>query len=197
MTIELPEIDPARSALLAMDYQAAILASFPGGPQPLLTRVADAIAIARRQKMHVAYVRVAFDDADLQAMPLRNKMASRVKSAGLNLHNDAPGTAICGEVAPQPGDIIVRKTRVGAFSTTDLDRQLRERAITTLLLAGVSTSGVVLSTVRDAADRDYQIVVLSDACADPQPEVHAFLIEHVFPRQADVMTTADLRQRWP
>jgi nicotinamidase-related amidase len=96
-------------------------------------------------------------------------------------------------VAPEPGDITVRKTRVGAFSTTDLDQQLRDRGITTLILAGISTSGVVLSTVRDAADRDYQILVLADACADPVPGVHEFLTEKIFPRQASVITSAELK----
>jgi nicotinamidase-related amidase len=95
-------------------------------------------------------------------------------------------------VAPQHGDIIVRKTRVGAFSTTDLARQLADRGIDTLILAGISTSGVVLSTVRDASDRDYALYVLSDATADRDESVHACLIEQVFPRQADVITVSEL-----
>ena len=81
---------------------------------------------------------------------------------------------------------------MGAFSTTDLDQQLRERGVDTLLLAGLSTSGVVLSTVRDAHDRDYQVFVLSDLTGDPDPEVHEFLTGRIFPRQARVITTADL-----
>jgi nicotinamidase-related amidase len=60
-------------------------------------------------------------------------------------------------VPPQPGDLVVRKTRVGAVSTADLDRQLRDRGIDTLVLAGISTSGVVLSTLIEAADRDYRL----------------------------------------
>ena len=86
----------------------------------------------------------------------------------------------------------MRKVRVGAFSTTDLDEQLRERGIDTIVLAGISTSGVTLSTVRDGADRDYRVLVLSDATADPDREVHAFLTERIFPRQAHVLTTEEL-----
>jgi len=85
----------------------------------------------------------------------------------------------------------VRKTRVGAFSTTDLDAQLKARSVTTLILTGISTSGVVLSTVRDAADRDYRLFVVADATADPQPDVHAMLIDKVFPGQAQVIEVAD------
>lgn len=95
-------------------------------------------------------------------------------------------------MAPHSGDIVVRKTRVGAFSTTDLDARLRDDNIDTLILAGISTSGVVLSTVRDASDRDYRMLVLADATADREPDVHAFLIERIFPHQAEVITTAQL-----
>jgi nicotinamidase-related amidase len=67
---------------------------------------------------------------------------------------------------------------------------LRGAGADTLVLAGIATSGVVLSTLRQAADLDYGLTVLSDACADPDPEVHRVLIEKVFPKQAQV-TTAD------
>jgi nicotinamidase-related amidase len=60
------------------------------------------------------------------------------------MHHEDPTTAIHDQLAPQPGDIEVRKTRVGAMSTTDLDQQLRDRGIITLVLAGISTNGVVL-----------------------------------------------------
>ena len=86
----------------------------------------------------------------------------------------------------------MRKTRVGAFSTTDLEQQLRDRGIDTLILSGISTCGVVLSTGRDASDRDYRLFVLADATADRDPDVHDFLIEKAFPRQADVITLGEL-----
>ena len=67
---------------------------------------------------------------------------------------------------------------------------LRGAEADTLVLAGISTSGVVLSTLRQAADLDYRLTVLADACADTDPEVHRVLTEKVFPRQA-LVTTAD------
>jgi nicotinamidase-related amidase len=110
------------------------------------------------------------------------------------LRNDTPETRIDERIEPQAGDIVVRKVRVGAFSTTDLNEQLRERGIDTLILAGVSTSGVVLSTIRDAADRDYRIYVLADACADIDSEVHEVLMGKVFARQAFVIAVSELAQ---
>jgi nicotinamidase-related amidase len=62
--------------------------------------------------------------------------------------------------------------------------------IDTLLLSGIATSGVVLSTLLDAADRDYRLFVLADCCADVDPLVHQVLTERVFPRQADVITAS-------
>ncbi|MGO9889225.1 MAG: cysteine hydrolase family protein [Solirubrobacteraceae bacterium] len=191
MTEPLPPIDPRRAALLVMDYQNGIV-DMLGEPEELLSLAADAIAIVRRAGGHVGYVRVAFEDADLESIPPTSRMGQRVGSSPNAFRNESPNTAVHDRVAPEPGDIIVRKVRVGAFSTTDLDAQLREREIDTLILAGISTSGVVLSTVRDAHDRDYRVVVLADATADPQPDVHAFLIERIFPRQADVITVAEL-----
>jgi hypothetical protein len=85
-----------------------------------------------------------------------------------------------------------RKTRFGAFSTTDLYATLHGQGIDTLVVAGLSTSGVVLSTLRDAADEDYRLFVLADATADPDPEVHRVLVEKVFPHQADVIETEEL-----
>lgn len=80
--------------------------------------------------------------------------------------------------------------RISAFTGSDLEVVLRSRNITDLVLAGISTSGVVLSTVRQAADRDYRLTVLSTACADADREVHRVLVEKVFPRQAAVLTVA-------
>ena len=70
--------------------------------------------------------------------------------------------------------------------------QLRARGIDTLVLAGVHTSGVVLSTVRHAGDLDYRLVVVPDCCADPDVELHAMLLDLVIPKQAVVVTLAEL-----
>ena len=119
----IPTIDPARTALLVMDYQAAILAAVPEA-DALLTRVAAAISIARSRGVQIGYVRVALDDADYDAVPQTNK-GFAAAAAGRRMHVETPETAIHDAVAPQPGDLVVRKTRVGAFSTTDLHEQLR------------------------------------------------------------------------
>ncbi len=94
------------------------------------------------------------------------------------------------DVAPGPDDIVVTKRRVSAFAGSDLDVVLRAKGIDHLVLTGIATSGVVLSTLRQAADLDFTLTVLSDGCLDNDPEVHGVLMEKVFPRQAEVTTVA-------
>lgn len=188
-------LDPGRTALLVMDYQVGIVGRVQDAGA-LLDRAATAVAAARRARMAVGYVRVALTEDDYARVPASNPTFAAAAAARM-MHADDPDTQIDARVAPVDGDIVVRKVRVGPFSTTDLDRQLRDRAIDTIVLAGISTSGVVLSTVRYAADVDYRILVVEDLCADTDPEVHRVLIEKVFPRQAEVVTLAELLELLP
>ncbi|MGY0058736.1 cysteine hydrolase [Streptomyces sp. LZ34] len=189
-----PALDPAHTALLVMDYQPAILAVLPedADREALLGRVEGAIADVRAGGGTIAYVRVGFTEADWDAIPATNKSFAPVAQHRLMRHED-PAVAIHERLAPQEGDIMVRKIRYGGLSTTDLDQRLRERVIDTLVVSGITTSGVVLSTVIDAADRDYQLYVLSDGVADPDTEVHDLLLRQVFPTRAHIIDTAELR----
>jgi len=187
------ELDPKRTALLVMDYQQGILDRIDDA-DALAARARQAIDTLRGAGATIAYVRVAFTAEDLEAMPDGAPMA-RVKAMPPgSMDADAAATQIDGRVAPQEGDIVVRKTRVGAFGTTDLDERLRARGIDTLVLAGISTSGVVISTLVEAHDRDYRLFVLTDATADPDSELHASLIGGFFPKRAEMIEVADLER---
>ena len=187
---DVPQIDPSGTALLLMDFQPAVLAVV-GEPEALLARAATALAWARSNKVQVCYVRVAFTEEDFAAVPAHSKAFAAVAQHKF-LAADSPEAQIHESLEVRPEDIVVRKTRFGAFSTTDLYASLHKQGIDTLVLAGISTAGVVLSSLRHAADEDYRIYVLADATADPDPEVHRVLTEKVFPHQADVLQTADL-----
>jgi nicotinamidase-related amidase len=85
-------------------------------------------------------------------------------------------------VAPLGDEPVLGKTSIGAFATTPLDELLQERGIGQIIVAGVATSGTVLSTSRWAFDIGYKIIVCADACSDPDPAVHAALTDDkVFP----------------
>jgi nicotinamidase-related amidase len=159
-------------------------------PEQLLAGARQAIDLIRSHGGTIGYVRVGFADASEIAGP----MGKRVGGAAAleHFHADHANTQIHADIAPEPGDIVVRKNRVGPFGSTDLHEQLQARGIDTLVLAGISTSGVVLSTVRDAYDRDYRLIVLADLCADPDAEVHEVLTGKVFPGQAEVISAAEL-----
>ena len=90
---------------------------------------------------------------------------------------------------------MVVKKRVSAFSGSDLEVLLRSLDVTHLVLTGIATSGVVLSTLREAADKDYRLTVLADGCLDADEEVHRVLIEKVFPRQAEVVSVDEWASR--
>ncbi|HEY3775973.1 MAG TPA: cysteine hydrolase [Solirubrobacteraceae bacterium] len=184
------EIDPARTALLVMDYQNGIMGRVSDGAA-LLAAARETIDLVRGQGGQIGYVRVGFADGEAPTGTMGSRIGA--EAARTTFHADAPATQVHDEVAPQNGDIVVRKTRVGPFLTTDLDAQLRSRGVDTLLLAGISTSGVVLSTVRDGHDRDYRLIVISDLCADPEPDIHEFLVGRIFPRQAEVIDRAELQ----
>ncbi len=175
-----------------MDFQNGIVPIAPDS-DALVERVKDTIAEVRAAGGTIGYVRVAFTEDDWSAVPDTNKSFSAVAAAKM-LHHEDDATQLDARIAPEEGDIVVRKIRYGSGSTTDLHERLGDRGIDTLVLAGISTSGVVLSTVIDAADRDYRVLVLSDGVADPDAETHRVLVEKVFPSRAHVIDTTALRQ---
>jgi nicotinamidase-related amidase len=181
-------VDHGRTSVLVMDYQNDIVNMLPEKVQaPLLDRAATILKGAREAHLPVIYVVVRFRNG-YPEVNRQNKRFNALKDSG-RLKEGTPGAEIHIRVSPQPGDIVVTKRRVGAFSTTDLESILRANNISTLVMFGISTSGVVLSTVRWAADMDYQMIVVSDACADFDDEVHRVLTEKVFPGQATVLST--------
>jgi nicotinamidase-related amidase len=179
----------ANQALLIMDVQNSIVERYGDSSGALLNELAAAVAAARKAGVPVIYVRVAFRDGAPEISP-RNRIFSRLADAG-GMGETDPSTQVHPAVAPQPDDIVVTKKRVSAFAGSDLEMVLRSRGVDSLVLTGIATSGVVLSTLRQAADLDYELTVLRDGCADADPEVHSVLLDKVFPRQATVTTTAE------
>lgn len=179
--------NPSTTAVLLMDLQPGILERVPDS-DAFLAGLSRAREAARAAGLTVGYVRVGVTAEEAASAPA----ASRFAGAAERLNADAPHTQIDPRIAPADGEIVVRKKRVGAFSTTDLQEQLAARGIDTLVLTGVATSGVVLSTVRDATDRDYRLVVLEDGCWDGDPEVHRVLTEKVFARGGVTVTSIDV-----
>lgn len=176
------------TALLVMDFQVAVVGRFTGS-DPVVAAAVTGVAAARGHGVPVVFVRVGFRDGYPEVSP-RNRAFSTL-SERADMGEDEPGTQVIGELEPLPDETVVVKRRVSAFTGSDLEVVLRAADVDHLVLSGIATSGVVLSTLREAADRDYRLTVLSDACLDGDPEVHRVLNQKVFPRQADVVTVDD------
>lgn len=180
-------------ALLVMDMQVGIVTRY-AQVGDLLTTISTAITAARAASIPVIYVAVAFRPGYPEISP-RNKSFSAVKQQQSSLSAPMITPEIHPAIAPLPTDIVVTKRRVSAFSGSDLEVVLRAQGISHLVLCGIATSGVVLSTLREAADKDYQLTVLADCCVDNDEEVQRVLLTKVFPRQADVVQASAWRTK--
>jgi nicotinamidase-related amidase len=175
---------PDRSALLVMDVQPGVIERTPD-PAAYLARVSEAVRVARDRAVLVIHVVVGFRPG-MPEVSVRNQAFSVAKQQRpAFLSNPRPA------LTPEDSDVVVVKRRVSAFTGSDLEVVLRAGEIDHLVLCGIATSGVVLSTLREAADKDYRCTVLADLCADTDADVHAVLIGKVFPRQARVIHAAD------
>lgn len=172
---------------MVMDVQRGVLARFADN-RDYLRRLRGAIDKARQHGVAVTYVVVGFRPGHPEVSP-RNLSFSAIASSGGFCAND-PASQIHPDVEPQPGDVVVTKRRVSAFAGSDLDMVLRAGEFDHMVLTGVATSGVVLSTLRQAADLDFRLTVIADCCLDADAEVHRVLTEKIFPRQAEVLTAA-------
>ncbi len=172
-----------RTALLVMDVQRGIVERF--ADDEYLEGLSQAIAAGRAGGMPVLFVRVGFRPGWPEVSDHNQSFRTiRERTGGPELDDVHPGLGL------QPDDVVITKKRVSAFTGSDLEVILRAQNIRHLVLAGIATSGVVLSTLREAADRDYTLTVLEDGCRDADPEVHRVLMEKVFVRQAHVIPIA-------
>ncbi len=176
-----------RSVLIVMDFQHGVVERL--GSDSVVDAANRAIIAARAAGVPVMFVRVAFRPGYPEIAESNVTFSGAASSAGDSLHQDHPATQVHAALEPAEDEPIIVKRRVSAFAGSDLDVLLRGAAADSIVLAGIATSGVVLSTLRQAADLDYRITVLSDACADGDLEVHRILMEKVFPRQAVVCST--------
>jgi nicotinamidase-related amidase len=183
-------IDPARTAVLSMDCQAGIVSIYTReGKDAFLVRVASVLKHARAAGMTVIHIQVGFR-AGLPEISSRNALFGAIKSS--EQHQQLfrePHGMIPATIAPQGDEIVITKHRISAFAGTDLAMILRANDIETLVLYGISTSGVVLSTLIEAADADYRLAVIGDCCADLDSALHDCLIQRFFPTRGSVFSS--------
>jgi nicotinamidase-related amidase len=175
-------LDPKVTALLVIDLQVDFLSSDgyfarkgydPAPLRAILPTVNALIDTARAAGCLILHTRQGYR-ADMADMTPYERW--RRKRAGLEgtrvLLRSSPGFEIVPEITVHAADVIVDKTANGAFTHTDLDHVLRARGITHLLFSGCTTDVCVSTTMREAADRNYQCLLIEDACASGDQYAH-------------------------
>lgn len=180
----------SKTALLVMDMQAGLLAGFSGSER-LIANNKKAIDYARQNNIPVIFVSVGFRPTFVEISgtnkgfsAAKDRFASVDMNAFIRIHPD---------LGRRDDETWVIKRRVSAFTGSDLEVVLRSGNICHIVLTGIATSGVVLSTLREASDKDYEITVLADCCGDGDEEVQHVLTTKVFPRQAEVINVDEWR----
>jgi nicotinamidase-related amidase len=182
-------LDPRSTALVLIDLQNGILA-LDTRPRPSSEVLAAGRSLAGRFRVAgspVVLVRVAFAPDYADAPPGLTDVPSNRPKGGL----PAEWSRLADGLAA-PSDLLVVKHQWGAFHGTDLDLQLRRRGIDTIVIGGIATNFGVESTVRQAWEFGYHVVVVEDACAAISTELHTIAVRTILPRIARVALAADL-----
>ncbi|KAH8657811.1 isochorismatase family protein [Xylariales sp. PMI_506] len=182
----------SRTAFITLDIQNGVVDRLGTviDTTSYLSSLSTTLAAARKAGLPVIHVTAKFREGYADASP-RNMTTLRLnKQSRVYLESDAT-SQLSPALDVADTDLTVVKRRVSAFHATDLDLLLRSQGVETIVLTGLITSGAVLSTVRQGADMDYQVVVLEDLCADLNPEVHKLLVTSVFNRQGQVLKSEE------
>ncbi len=182
-------IDPAQTAVIVVDMENDFVAKGGmfdragadiSGAQKAIAPTAKVVAAARQARLKIIYLKMGYraDLSDLGAPDSVNRTRHLKFGVGQKirapdgresriLSRDTWDTDIVPELKPQDSDIVIYKTRFSGFYQTDLDATMRKFGIKYLIVAGVTTSICVESTVRDAMFRDYLCVLLRDCMSEP------------------------------
>lgn len=169
------------SALIVVDLQKGIVAMPVAHPVEAIVQRAGALADAfRRHGLPVVLVNVA------------GGAPGRAEQSRVRGELPADWAELVPELHRQPGDHLVTKRTWGAFSHTDLEAWLRSRAVTQVVLAGVSTSVGVESTARHAHELGFNVTLATDAMTDMSIDSHNHSLTRIFPRLGETGSSAQI-----
>jgi nicotinamidase-related amidase len=207
-------LDPERLALVIVDMQyldaspdegfgAAMEVIEPGSMAffnernegqvvPGITRLVEGF---RARGLPIVYVLVGSDYRDLRDLPARHRRWIRTieEASGVEdiLWSGNPAYRVREEFRPHSEDTIVKKTAFGAFTSSTMDETLRSMQIDQLLVTGIATNCCVSTTIRDAADIGYSVVVVEECTADYDRVTHETAMKGLYFNFARVVMTVD------
>ena len=192
-------IDPARTAVFAIDFQrdfcatdgfSAKVGSDMSTMEPAIDAALDVIQAGRKAGLKLVFMRVITREETDPAV-LKRLMDRRGRSGGQGLCRAGTPGADYYRVKPEPGDIEIEKIRFDSFIETDLDEQLRANGIDTLIVTGVSTSHCVYATCRDATDC-FRVIVPREAVGERCELMHEVFLHDIDIDLGDVVPLADV-----
>ncbi|WP_228934141.1 cysteine hydrolase family protein [Paraburkholderia saeva] len=183
--VPIPAIVPAQSALLVMHYQTDVLKLFPSVAPTLLASTRKLCDAARARSIEVYFAQIRFSPGYPEVSPL-NKNGQGIKQLGLFV-NDRISPAL----GQQAGEPLIIAHRASVFFGTDLEARLAAKGIDTLLMAGIASTGVVLSSIAYASDADFRLFTVKDCCYDPDQVVHDHLFSTAFDSRTTVLSLSD------
>ena len=201
--------DPAHLALIVIDMQRDFIE--PGGfgatlgndvslLKRIVPRVARLLEVFRAAQLPIIHTRECHKP-DLSDCPPakrdRGKPSLRIGDPGPMgriLIAGEPGADIVAELAAKPGEVVLDKPGKGAFYATPLSALLAERAVTQLVIAGVTTEVCVQTTMREANDRGFECLLAEDATESYFPEFKKATLEMIRAQGAIVGWTATVDQ---
>jgi nicotinamidase-related amidase len=176
------------TVLLLLDIQAGVV-ELLDQTKPYLDRVAATVASARKANIKIIHVKTGFRPGYPENNP-NNSSISAVAERGRYIEGD-PSVELHSAIIPTDKEVVLTKRRVSAFFSTELDLLLRCANAKNLVVAGLVTSGAVLSTVCQALDLDYRVTVLENCCMDRDDEIHRVLMEKYYARKTKVVSAEE------
>jgi nicotinamidase-related amidase len=174
-------LDPD-TALIVIDLQKGIVeGNFIHPIGEIVERTRELIDVFRAKQLPVVLVNVA------GRAPGRTEQGSRS-----NASFSEGWTDLLPQLDQQASDLAVTKRSWGAFATTDLERQLKERGVTQVVVTGVATSVGVEATARQAYEQGFNVTLALDAMTDLRAEAHEYSIRNVFPRVGETGSTKEI-----
>ena len=179
------------TAFVAIDLQKGILGSGQLFPNDAATVLANNVELAQHLKNTDALnVLVNVDITEFRYLSTKNELAKQ--AAVPVIPKEFTDLLLAPYLEDTTNTLTVTKYNPSAFFGTSLDLQLRRRRIDTIILSGVATSNGVYATALDAFQHGYHVIVVEDACADRDLELHHGFFEKIFPKTARIRSTKEV-----